>query len=270
MKMQQYAAGLTLALALASTGARAQTYRCPLADRIASYQQTPCAVPELPAAKASAGKATPVAPLAPRAQDDAPFSTLTPRKREVLDLTARLERCRGEQPGFTAKSDDLYRAWRRRHAGTLSEHSHLLATKVRVFRPDASVCTDEWLRELEPLAREPDARFSTVEKTWQVFVTALLAADRATVMRCVTGPVARTMGERLEKMADADLRRMGANIRELKVLWGDDYDKEGLVVHGQRADGIVFRRNVNEEWKVREMKPAALQPATPRRSSPDS
>jgi hypothetical protein len=272
MTMQQYGIGLALALALGATGAaRAETFRCPLADRIASYQQTPCAVADLPPPPSAAPKPAPaIAPLAPRMAQDAPFATLTPRKREVLDLTARLERCRTEQPGFAAKTDDLYRAWRRRHASTLAEHSHLLATKVRVARFDVAACSDDWLRELEPLAHEPDPRFSTVEKTWQVFVAALLAADRPAVMRCVTGPVARSMGERLGKLADADLRRMGATIRELKVLWGDDYDREALVVHGDRVDGVVFRRNVNEEWKVREMKPAALQPATSKRSSPDS
>jgi hypothetical protein len=111
-----------------------------------------------------------------------------------------------------------------------------------------------------------------VEKAWETFVGALRAADRPGVMRCVSGPVARSMGERLGRLADADLRRMAANIRELKVLWGDDYDKEALVVHGDRVDGVVFRRNVNEEWKLREMKPPALNPAVamPKRSSPDS
>ena len=279
MKMRQYAVGLALVLALgAMDGAQAETFRCPLADRIASYQQTPCAVPELPARPSAAAKPPPaaarpaafIAPLAPRSRDDAPFSGLTPRKREVLDLTARFERCRTEQPEFAAKSGDLYQAWRRRHASTLSDHSHLLATKIRVARIDATTCSDDWLREMEALAHDPDPRFSTVEKTWEAFVAALRAADRPGVMRCVTGPVAGAMGERLGRLADADLRRMGSNIRELKVLWGDDYDKEAVVVHGDRVDGVVFRRNVNEEWKLREMKPPALKPATPRKSSPDS
>ena len=273
MKTRQYGIGLALAAALGAGGtAQAETFRCVLADRIASYQQTPCAVPALPTpAPAAAPRPAPaIPPVGPRAADDAPFSTLTPRKREVLDLTARFERCRSEQPDFAARSGDLYKAWRRRHAATLAEFSHLLSTKVRVARPEPAACNDEWLRELEPLVHEPDARFATVEKTWQVFVGALLAADRRTVMRCVTGPVARTLSERLEKLADADLRSMGANVRELKVLWGDDYEREAMVVHGERMDGIVFRRDVNEEWKVREMKPAPLRAATPRRSSPDS
>ena len=280
MKMRQYAVGLGLVLALGMTGnTQAETFRCTLADGIASYQQTPCAVADLPPpASAAPAPAWPaaqppapaVAPPARRAFEDGPFSALTPRKREVLDLTARLERCRADQPGFAVRTEDLHRSWRRRHAGTLAEYGRMLATKVRLARPDAAACSDEWLRELEPLAREPDPRFGTVEKTWQVFVGGLLAADRARVMSCVTGPVARVLRERLDRMSDTDLRRMGANIRELKLLWGDDYDREGLVVHGDRVDGIVFRRNVNEEWKVREMKSAAVRPATPRRSSPDS
>jgi hypothetical protein len=273
MKTKQYGVGLALVAALgAGGGAQAETFRCVLADRIASYQQSPCAVPDLPPpSPAAAPRPAPaIAPIGPRAADDAPFSTLTPRKREVLDLTARFERCRSEQADFAARSSDLYKAWRRRHAATLTEFSHLLSTKVRVAKPEPAACNDDWLRELEPLAHEPDARFATVEKTWQVFVGALLAADRAMVMRSVTGPVARTMAERLDKLSDADLRRMGANVKELKVLWGDDYEKEAMVLHGERMDGIVFRRNVNEEWKLREMKPAPLKAATPRRSSPDS
>lgn len=282
----RWTAALALALAAGAGGtARAETFRCPLADRVAAYQQTPCAVPELPDRRArSGGEPEPRArdgreperpkalPIAAPAGDDAPFSALTPGKREVLDLSARFERCRADEPVFADRTADLYRAWRRRHADTLSEYSRLLATKVRIApRGSPASCNEDWIHELEPLTRAPDPRFSSVEKTWQVFVAALLAADRSAVMASVSGPVARTMGERLGKLADADLRRMAANIRELKLLWGDDYDREALVVHGDRVDGVVFRKNVNEEWKLREMKPAALRPAaTARRSSPDS
>jgi len=255
--------------------AQAETFRCPLADRVAAYQQTPCAVPELPDRRARDGaqpQRPKAVPMAAPAADDAPFSALTPRKRELLDLSARFERCRADEPAFAERTADLYRAWRQRHADTLSEYSHLLATKVRVAaRGSPASCSDDWIHELEPLTRAPDPRFSSVEKTWQAFVAALMAADRSAVMAAVSGPIARAMGERLGKLADADLRRMAANIRELQLLWGDDYDREALVVHGDRVDGVVFRKNVNEEWKLREMKPAALRPAaTARRSSPDS
>jgi len=275
MDIKLYRVGLALALALGTTApAVAETFRCPLADRIASYQQTPCAVPDLPRPPpATSTRGMVLAPLPPARKADAAAAAavLTPRKREIVELTARLERCRSDQPGFAARTEELYQAWRRRHAATLSDHRQLLALKVRAFSTgDGAACSDQWVRELEPLARTPDPRFSSVEKTWAAFVAALQAADRPAILSCVSGPVAQTMGERLEKLPDAELRRMGANIRELKVLWGDDYDREALVVHGNRVDGVVFHRNVNEEWKLREMKAAAVNPATPRRSSPDS
>jgi hypothetical protein len=274
MNMQLYGGGLALALVLGGmNGARAEGFRCQLADRVVSYQQTPCAVPDLP----PPARAQPAPPqrtesvAAPSGGGaDEPFALLTRRQREVLDLTARLERCRSDVPGFADRSAELYRAWRARHASTLSGHGRFLGMKVRAFaRGDAAGCSDEWLRELEPLARMPDPRFGTVEKTWALFVRALEAADRPAIMSCVTGPVARAMGERLQRLADADLRRMAANIRALKVQWGDDYDREGEVLHGDRVDAIAFR-NVNEEWKIRELSPRGRLPVTPRRSSPDS
>ncbi|GAB3764388.1 hypothetical protein GCM10028796_19330 [Ramlibacter monticola] len=277
MNMQLYEGGLAVVLALGAMThpARAETFRCQLADRVVSYQQTPCAVPDFPAPPSRAEPAprpapSPAGPPAATRNADEPFALLTRRQREVLDLTARLERCRADVPGFAEKSNELARAWRARHAATLSGHSRFLGMKVRAFpRGDAASCSDDWLRELEPLARLPDPRYGSAEKTWELFVRGLQAADRAAVMACVTGPIARAMRERLERLGDADLRRMAANIRALKVQWGDDYTREGLVLHGDRVDAIAFT-NVNEEWKIRELLPRGNLPVTPRRSSPDS
>lgn len=280
MDMKFHAGALALMLALGAHEAAAETYRCQLGDRIVSYQQTPCAVPELPPPPPVASRPAPaeapavVRAAAPRAAPvrdaDEPFAALTRRQREALDLTARLERCRVGNPEFTERSAEVYQAWRRRHARTLSDYRKLLVIKVRAAsRVEAVGCTDEWLREMEALARAPDPRFGTVEQTWELFVRALQAADRATLMSCVTGPVERALQERLERLSDADLRRMGVNIRSMKVEWGDDYDKEGLVLHGERVDAVAFR-SINEEWKIRALVPAAAQRATLKRSSPDS
>jgi hypothetical protein len=276
MDMKSYGSGLALLLALGGTQpVAAETYRCQLADRVVSYQQTPCVVPELPQPPAVAPRPppakapAPVVAAPPRNADEA-YARLTRRMREVLDLTARFERCRTDQPGFAAHTEEVYQAWRKRHAPTLSEYRRLLAIKVRAAgRADAAPCSDDWVRELELLTRTPDPRFASVEQTWELFVKALQAADRATVMNCVTGPIARVMKERLDHLSDADLRRMGVNVRALKVQWGDDYDKEGMVLHGDRVDAVAFR-SINEEWKIRSLMPAQGQAATPRRSSPDS
>jgi hypothetical protein len=279
MNMRQYrkAAVLGMLAMGAMQASAAETFRCVRADGSISFQQMPCPLAEVSAPeRATSARSSPAVglrapatantqgstrasvdtPQSPKLSPvpaDEPYGLLTRRKREVLDLTARLERCRADQPGFAALSADLYPAWRRRHEDTLAEYERLLALKVRELRrSDAvplSLCSEEWLRSMEPLARQPDPRFNSVEKTWAMFVEALLAADRATLMNCVTGTAAARLKQRIDLLSDSDLRRMGGAIRGLKVQWGDDYEKEGLIAHDDRVDGIAFRR-VNDEWKI--------------------
>lgn len=189
---------------------------------------------------------------------DEPYVKPTRRKREIIDLTAQFQRCRADVPGFAEKSAVLYDAWIHRHGATLAEYERLLAVKVRAGRRGEMtlplrLCTDDWLHAIEPLSRAPDARFQTVEKTWQVFLGALMTGDRATVLNCLSGPALLRWQARAQPLNDEDMRRIAASVRALKVQWGDDYEKEGLVADVEnRVVGIAFR-NVNEEWKITEL-----------------
>jgi hypothetical protein len=249
---------LVILLAGAAGGARAEMFKCLQADGRVSFQQLPCAdgVQVAPApAEAPKPAAAPTAPAAPRPDGSVPP---TRRMREVLDLTALLERCRADEPGFTQRSAPLYQAWRVRHAPTLTAHGALLAAKVRDYRRGTGgmppqACSDEWLRTLEPLARPPDARFNSVEKTWTLFVDALKAADRATAMNCLAGNAAARWRARVDNLADADLRRIGSAIRALKVQWGDDYLKEALAAGDDDKVTAVAFRSINEEWKISDL-----------------
>ena len=199
------------------------------------------------------------APLAGHdpSQDDA-FVKPTKRKREILELSAQFERCRADVPGFAERSALVYGAWRHRHASVLAEYDKLLAAKVRAGRRGEMtlplrLCTDDWLHDIEPLTRMPDARFQTVEKTWQVFLGALMTGDRTALLNCLSGKAAARWQERAQLLTDEDMRRMAASIRGLKVQWGDDYEKEGVVAdNDNRVAGIAFR-NINEEWKITDM-----------------
>lgn len=274
----------------ASQGALAETFRCPQADGSIRFRPDPCAVAELATPEAPAHAAPPAAVATPapvRMPATAPSPTIAPlrlapverqaptvdvapasaaasddvfvkpskRKREVLDLSAQFERCRADVPGFAEKSALVYVAWRQRHAGVIAEYDKLLAAKVRAGRRGEatlplSQCTDDWLRAIEPLTRMPDARFETVEKTWQVFLGALMTGDRATALACLGGKAEARWKQRVERMSDEDLRQIATTIRAMKVQWGDDYEKEGLVADTEnRVVGIAFR-NVNEEWKI--------------------
>lgn len=283
--------------------AEAEMYRCHQPDGAITFRQEPCPLAEMSAPEATvrvpaarvpvAAQAAPPAaapapapkpvdrpvsvpstvnPVAPGASpaaiDDDVYVKPTKRKRDVLEISAQFERCRADAPGFAETSAAVYAAWTRRHAAVLAEYDKQLAAKVRASRRGETtlplrLCTDDWLRAIEPLTRVPDPRFSTVEKTWQVFMGALMTGDRAAALNCLGGKAEARWRQRTEAMSDDDLRRVGASIRALKVQWGDDYEKEGLVADtGNRVIGIAFR-NINEEWKITELggAPAAALPA---------
>ena len=247
---------LVLLLLGGSAGVRAEMFKCLQADGRLSFQQLPCTdgVPAGPPL-AETAKSAPSAAAHSSTELTSPIPSK--RMREVLDLTALLERCRADEPGFADRSAPLYQAWRVRHAFTLSTHKALLTAKVREYRRGAGgmppqACSDEWLHALEPMARMPDPRFSSVEKTWTLFIDALKAADRATALNCLAGPAEARWRARVNALADDDLRRIGGAIRAFKVQWGDDYMKEALAAAADnKVSGIAFR-SINEEWKISE------------------
>lgn len=307
MKREQRALFMALALVGAAGGASAQAemHRCPQADGSITFQATPCPLAQLvvpePAPGAVAAPKPPVptkpalapVPAKPVVADrpvvvpepvavpssalpsDEGFAKPSRRKREVLEATVQLERCRADAPGFAEKSAPVYAAWMRRHAAVLSEYDKLVASRVRAARrgevgPTLRLCTEEWLRGIEPLSRQPDPRFQTVEKTWQVFMGALMTGDRGTAMSALSGSAEARWKQRVENLSDADLRRIGASIKALKVQWGDDYEKEGLVADVDNRVVSIGFRNVNEEWKIVEMGGATTiaQPVAPAASAP--
>ena len=248
-------------IAVGAAGAHAETFKCLQPDGRLSFQQLPCAdgVPDAPA---PAQAPAPVAPMqikvAKPATPDPLSSIPTRRMREVLDMTALLERCRADEPGFADRSAPLYQAWKVRHAVTLATHKALLAAKVREYRRGAGgmppqACSEEWMHGLEPMARMPDPRFASVEKTWLRFVEALKVADRATALSCLHGSADARWRSRITTVSDEDLRRIGRAIRDFKVQWGDVYLKEALAAGDDNRVTAVAFRSINEEWEISDL-----------------
>lgn len=287
MQVRVKQALLGVLLVLGGREAAAEMFRCQKADGSVVFQQAECPITELAAPEAlrpaqpAAPVVAPVPPPPPKAAvpkaiaaPERPLAVPNPvavvpasghdevkpskRKRDVLELSAQFERCRVDAPGFAEKSQEVYAAWRQRHAAVITEYEKQLMAKVRAGRRGEatlplSLCTEDWLRMIEPLSRMPDPRYQSVEKTWQLFMGALMTGDRVTALNCLAGRAQARWKARTEAMSDDELRRIGASIRALKVQWGDDYEKEGLVADtDNRVIGIAFR-NVNEEWKITEM-----------------
>jgi hypothetical protein len=255
MKVLSLPCLLLAVLALGAPSAEAETFKCLQADGRLSFQQLPCAdgVPDSQPAPepARSNVAKPATP-------DPLSAVPTRRMREVLDMTALLERCRADEPGFADRSAPLYQAWQVRHAVTLTTHKALLAAKVREYRRGGGgmppqACSEDWLRGLEPMARMPDPRYASVEKTWARFVEALKLADRAAALACLHGNAEARWRSRIATVSDEDLRRVGRAIRDFKVQWGDDYLKEALATGDDNRVTAVAFRSINEEWKISEL-----------------
>jgi len=248
---------LALLLLGVAGGVRAEMFKCLQAEGGLSFQQLPCA-DGVPAANEPPATARPAGAVAPKPSPDPLSPVPTRRMREVLDLTALLERCRADEPGFADRSAPLYQAWKVRHGPVLAAHKTLLTAKVREYRRGGGgmppqACSEEWLQSLEPLARMPDARYSSVEKTWTRFVDALKEADRTAALGCLAGNAEARWKTRIAKVSDEDLRRIGRAIRDFKVQWGDDYLKEALAAGDDNKVTPVAFRSINEEWKISDL-----------------
>lgn len=242
--------GVLLAMLLLGDCMAGEMFTCRQADGSVSYQQMPCA--ELPHDAASQQDPEPLE-AAPAALP--PPVGLTRRKREVLDLTVNLQRCRTDIPGFAERAAPLYVAWQRRHAATLSEQGSVLSAKLREARRvsiSPQFCGDELLVKLDLLSRTPDPRLGSVEKTWGLFMQALKAADRDTARLCLTGKAEARWKQKVEALSDDELRRLGSAVRAFKVQWGDDYLKEALAADDRHVAGVVFE-NLNEEWRISDL-----------------
>jgi hypothetical protein len=92
-----------------------------------------------------------------------------------------------------------------------------------------------------------------------------MTGDRTALLASLAGKAQSRWKERAERMSDEDMRRIGSSVRALKVQWGDDYEKEGMVADNEnRAASIAFR-NINDEWKITDLggAPAVPLPALP-------
>ncbi|NML42454.1 DUF4124 domain-containing protein [Ramlibacter sp. G-1-2-2] len=240
---------LTAVLFLACANSQgAELYACRDGGGRPSYQQLPCSELQQDAAP-------PVAPVAAKPAAAVPSQALTRRKREVLDLTVMLQRCRSDQPGFAERSEAVLVAWKKRYAQTLAEQRSQLASQLREAKRitiSPQFCTDDLLRKMEPLTVMPDTRLDSVEKTWGLFLAALKAGDRLTAEHCLTGKAEARWKQRAEQLSDEDLRRYAEGIRGFKVRWGDDYMKEALAADDSHVAGVVFE-NLNEEWRISDL-----------------
>ncbi|NML47502.1 hypothetical protein HHL11_27375 [Ramlibacter sp. G-1-2-2] len=170
--------------------------------------------------------------------------------------------CSAADPQFSTNSAETYAAWLRQNREAIAkfadkpwyrkELAAYLAGEERSNPHRRSLC--ETLTEhLALSAKPPDPALSSPEKTWSMFTSALLKADRAMLAACLVGIAESKWKPLLDKLSDAELASMGNATKEMSIEWGNDQMKSGWVSTENGTIGSVVFVNIYGNWKISEL-----------------
>jgi len=176
------------------------------------------------------------------------------------------EVCDQVSPGFRAATDPGYERWRSENAAAIATleasaefQTALARTRQSMKNPGAKELSQmkdlcDGLREAFE-ARPRDSRLATPSKTWDLFLTSLRAADRATADRCLTGRARSVFRESIVQLPDDKLRDMGNGFAKFGIT--DTFSrgglKEGFAVHQDGQGYLIYFEERNGEWRISEM-----------------
>src|SRR5207247_9286821 len=83
----------------------------------------------------------------------------------------------------------------------------------------------------------PEERFATAEQTWAVFVDALRAGDRATVLACFSPPMRYRLEPGFRSTSNEKIKDLGASVLGGGPALDDDYRQEAATVGPGRLAG---------------------------------
>lgn len=111
----------------------------------------------------------------------------------------------------------------------------------------------EWLRNPPP----PDPRFSSPEKTWELYKQALLMGDLNLVESCLSPHFAENHISVLRVLGNEKMRKIAEAMRPIEKVRQDDKKGEYLIrkteTHGGQAKDItysIYFVNILGNWKI--------------------
>ena len=99
----------------------------------------------------------------------------------------------------------------------------------------------------------PDPRFSTPEKTWELYLASLRQGDRQTALLCLISRARDEFGPFIKETSKQELNRMGNAIKSLRITSRFGEFTEAMAVTHEGHAGIITFENRDGEWKINEM-----------------
>lgn len=220
---------LCASIAMCSAPATAQIYKCKDSSSAVSYQQAPCQGPsvEIPLSEADA-----------KAHESA-YETKLPELGEevVFGAVFTVSICRAGMPGFEQRIARLYATWRAVRPEQVQQAEARIATNAGMTAELAGLrekaakglskeeidqferqCGEEVIEQIARSSRPPDSRFSTPQRTFDLYMQALRSADRALAVSCLTGRYRGEMKKSFEELSDEGMRSMANFVKGLSGL----------------------------------------------------
>jgi hypothetical protein len=262
---------LCASVAMCAAPAAAQSYKCKDSSGAVSYQQAPCPGPsvEIPLSEADA-----------KAHENAYEAKLPELANEVVFGAVFTESiCRAAMPAFEQRIARQYATWRAVRPEQVRQAEALITTNAQMTAELAGLrekvanglskeeiaqlerqCGEEFIEQIERSSRPPDSRFSTPQRSFDLYVQALRSADRALAVSCLTGRYRSEMKKSFQELSDEGMRSMANFVKGLSGLRFERMADEASITKAsgsvETSDGrrccVDFQR-VFGEWAIQFM-----------------
>jgi Domain of unknown function (DUF4124) len=258
-------------VALCGTPAAAQLYKCRDSSGAVSYQRVPCLGHsiEIPLTEADA-----------KAHESAPGARPPDLANEaVYGAVFTKSICDASMPGFEQRTAAVYAAWRAarpeqvRQTETMINGNPQMTAELAKLREKAAKglskeevhqveqqCGEEFVEQMERSSHPPDPRFSTPQRTWDLYMKALRSADRALAVSCLTGRYRSGMKKSFQELSDEGIKSMGDFVKGLSGLTFERVGDEASITKewggADASDGKRWRvdfERVLGEWAIQFM-----------------
>lgn len=112
----------------------------------------------------------------------------------------------------------------------------------------------EEMAEGSPPSAPPDPKYSSPEKTWHQYISALKQADKRAAAHCLTGRARVRFTDLLSDLPTEKVKKMGDAVEAFWMKSQGETIAEGFIgMKNGRGGSVQFIRNHNGEWLISDM-----------------
>jgi len=133
------------------------------------------------------------------------------------------------------------------------EHREIIEKLSAQQMKDAKENCDEMFANMETKLQPLDARFSSPEKTWGLFLQSLKSADKETAAKCLSGRARQNLTSFFASRNNTQLREMGESFTGFHPMGHGEEFQDAMVTRSNGKAGVVLFTNQGGNWKIEDM-----------------